>query len=106
MGGDGGEDVRDGKVDADDTGGHDEGFVCLRGREAMRGKDGVPCFDHVPGMLGTLLTGDSICTTAVHDDGARSSTRFLEDVAGDKDWRGTECIEGKARSSRGRVRRS
>ena len=72
----------------------------------MRGKDGVSCFDHIPGMLGALLTRDRACTTAVHDNSACSATRFLEDLVGNEDRRGTKCIQGEACSSRGRMGRS
>lgn len=102
LGDDGGEDVGDGEVDPNDASRHDEGFVCV-GLEAMRGDKGVACLDHVPGMLDALLTGDCVCATAVHDNGACSPARFLKDVAGDEDRSGTECIEGEACGSRGRM---
>lgn len=93
-------------MDADDASGHDEGLVCLRWADAMRGEDGVACLDHVPGVLDALFTGDCVCTTAVHDDSACSPARFLEDITGNKNGGGTERVEGEASSSRGRMGRS
>ena len=82
-------------MDADDTSGHDEGVMRLRRglrADAMGGEHGIACVDHVPGMLDALLAGDCVCAAAVDDDGACSPARFLEDVAGNEDGRGTECV--------------
>ncbi len=92
LGTNGGDDLGNGKVLANDTGGQDKRAVL---EVWVGGEERVGFLDHRPCILQPLLPGHSVGAATVDDDSPRPATIFVEDLLRNDDWRSFEGVSGE-----------